>query len=168
MCHFTILEYNKQCCCVSAGPSEEGQGFPAYEECWVSLPITSKIWLGIWDSIFGFTFSSRNIIFADNLSAGQNLSVDLPGLMDDFLRLVLQGRLLSSASSRDTAEAIWITNGLHTQAAQELFDTNILWMFFLLIMPSTSYPGAVGFPSPGHNGHMNLLGTTYLTSVFPG
>lgn len=61
MCHFTILEYNKQRCCVSAGPSEEGQGFPAYEECWVSLPITSKIWLGIWDSIFGFTFSSRNI-----------------------------------------------------------------------------------------------------------
>lgn len=121
-------------------------------------------WLGIWDSISGFTFSSRNIIFADNLSAGQNLSVALFGLMDDFLRLVLQGWALLPP---ETAKAIWVTNGLHTQAAQELFDANIVGLF-LFIMLCTSYSGTVGFPSPDHNGHVNLLRSTYLTSVFPG
>lgn len=67
----------------------------------------AAISLGIWASSFGSPFFHRNIIFADNLSSGQNLSITLPGLMDDFLELVLQGSLLSAASSRDAAEAVW-------------------------------------------------------------
>lgn len=38
---------------------------------------------------------------------GRNLGVTLPRLIDDFLRLVLQGRLLNAASSRGSAKAVW-------------------------------------------------------------
>lgn len=65
------------------------------------------IWLVIQAPIFCSTFFGRNIIFADNLSSGQNLSVTLLGMIDDFLELVLQGSLLNAASSRDSAEAVW-------------------------------------------------------------
>lgn len=89
------------------------------------------VWLGIQTSIFGSIFVGRSIIFADNLSSGQNLSISLPRLIDDFLELALRSRLLSTASSRGPARAAWAVNsGLCTQAAQELQHANILWLFF--------------------------------------
>lgn len=57
-------------------------------------------------SILGSTSFARDITFADNLSSGQNLSITLTRLIDDFLELVLQGSLLSAASSRDSNEAV--------------------------------------------------------------
>lgn len=79
----------------------------------LSFPPNNKkdaIWLGIRASIFCSTsvFLAGTLFFADNPSFGQNLSLTLRGLIDDFLELVLQGSLLNAASSRDSAKAIWV------------------------------------------------------------
>lgn len=128
----------------------------------------AAVWLGIQTSIFGSIFVGRSIIFADNLSSGQNLSITLPRLIDDFLELVLQSRLLSTASSRGSARAAWAVNDCVHRQLGSCSVLRFYGCFFLLIMSNSSHPGAVSFPSPCCLGCMNLLETVYLTLTLPG
>lgn len=127
------------------------------------------IWLGIRASIFVsifFFFFVRNIIFADNLSDRSQCNSPqadwwFPGA--GVARLAAEHSFLQRLR--------WSTLGLWMDCiCRQLRSCSMLTfygVFFLLIMSNTSHPGAVGFPSPSHLGHMNLPGTLYLTFILP-